>query len=486
MDEEKKLNHMEKTKDGKPIILLIDPKHRDRPAISLGIAYLAGSLRKSGYNVKVLDSNIEELDYKGVVNKIKDLKFDICGVAAFTPQIKEAWRILELLKKNRPEVITLLGGLHPTALPEESLKHPYVDFVLRGECDRTIVDFVKSIKNKDFSKVEGLSYKKKSKGKIIFVHNKKTKLIEDLDNLPFPARDLFKGFPEKYFSSVHKSEYKADILTSRGCPGTCNFCNKSIHGYKFRARSPENVIAEIEYLYDKFGIDYFFIVDDYFTADNDRVNKVCDLIIEKGLKIRWVCTSGIRVDNINLETLKKMKKAGCFRVSYGVESGSEEILRKIGKNIKLKQIRRAFDLAQEAGLITIAYFMIGNMWENEKTINQTIDFAKSLNTDYAQFVITKPFPGTILFKLIEKQTCGAKLLTKNWEKYDIFNSPIVFTTSELSKELLLRMYKKAHSSFYMRPKQIFFIVRKMIKTGNLDIAHLFGLGIVFLKQQFKK
>ncbi|MDD5012757.1 MAG: radical SAM protein [Candidatus Nanoarchaeia archaeon] len=460
-------------------ILLIEPLHKEvDKGLPLGIAYLGAVLRKEGHDVSIIDANINSLDYEKIVEKIKDREIDICGISATTVQIKEAWRILELLKNKRPEIISILGGVHPTALPEESLEKPYVDFVLRGEGEKSILDFIKSISDKSFSKVKGLSYKIKKGGKIKIFHNENPPQIEDLDSLPFPAWDLFEGFPECYTTDIRKN-FKADILTSRGCIGACNFCSRKVHGYKVRARSPENVIQEMEELYHKYGIDYFHIVDDYFTADMERAEKICDLIIERKLNIKWICSNGIRVDNINLDLLKKMKKAGCLRVAFGVESGSDEILKKIGKNTSLEQIKRAFDLAQEANLITIAYFMIGNIWENEQTINQTIKFAKSLNTDYAQFLIVKPYPGTALYDLIEKNVNEAKFLIKDWDKYAIFNSPVVFTTKDLSEELIIKMHKKANDSFYLRPKQILFILYKRIITRTLELDQLLNLTKYF-------
>ncbi len=463
----------------KPKILLIEPRHKDMSkGLPLGLAYLGAVLRKAKYNISVLDTNMDELDSEGVVKFIDDRDINIVGIGSTTAQIKESWRILKLLKKKRLDIINVLGGIHPTALPEESLNKSYVDFVLRGECEVSILEFVKAFENKKFDNVKGLSFKKDSK----FYHNEKPPLIENLDELPFPARDLFEGFPEKYSGSIQRSKKKADILTSRGCTGGCNFCNKSIHGYKVRARSPENVVNEIEVLNCDFGITDFYILDDYFTADMERVEKICDLILEKELKIKWVCATGIRVDNANIKTFKKMKESGCYRMAFGVESGSEEILRKMGKNINLNQVRNAFKTAQEVGIVTLACFMIGNMWETEDTINQTIKFAKSLKTDYAQFLIVKPYPGTALFKLIENGVCNAKFNLKNWDDYNVFNSKAGFTTNELSEELLLKLQRKANLSFYFRPKQMVFILYKRIKLGMLGISQLLNLVKYYFKE----
>jgi radical SAM superfamily enzyme YgiQ (UPF0313 family) len=262
----------------------------------------------------------------------------------------------------------------------------------------------------------------------------------------------------------------ATIVTSRGCPGCCIFCNKTIFGFPFRARSAENVVDEIEMLNKKYDIEEFHISDDCFSWDTKRVEKICDLILERGLKIKWACSNGIRVDRGSREMFELMHKAGCYRVSFGIESGDNEILKKIGKKINLAQVRTAFEYAQQAGMFTVALFMLGNYGENEETMQKTIDFAKSLKTDYAQFNITTPYPGTPLFNIVKRR---GKFLTQNWSHFGMFDHPVIFEIDEINKDLLLRMSYKAYREFYYRPSQMIFILRKRLKCLSLrDLAQL--------------
>ena len=246
----------------------------------------------------------------------------------------------------------------------------------------------------------------------------------------------------------------------------CIFFNKSIFGHTFRARSPENVVAEIELLVGKYGVGEIHIADDTFTFDINRAMRICDLIIERNLDIAWSCSNGIRVDCVNRELLRKMKEAGCYRVSFGLESGSDEILKRIGKGTTLQQARSACEIADDVGLTTIAFFMLGNYGESRETMEKTIAFAKSLNIDYAQFTIATPFPGTALYKLIEKH---GKILTKDWERYGIYEEPL-FETEDLTKELVAKMYKKAYREFYFRPTYILRRVKNIKSLRDLKVA----------------
>jgi radical SAM superfamily enzyme YgiQ (UPF0313 family) len=276
----------------------------------------------------------------------------------------------------------------------------------------------------------------------------------------------------------------ATIVTSRGCPGTCLFCNKNIFGFAFRARSAKNVVDEMEYLYKKYNIEEFHISDDCFSWDTNRVREICNLIIKRKLKIKWACSNGIRVDRGSRDMFKLMHKAGCYRVSFGIESGDNEILKKIGKRINLSQVKKAFEYAQEAGMFTVALFMLGNYGENKETMLKTIDFAKTLKTDYAQFTIATPYPGTAFFALIERE---GRFLIKDWNKFGIFEDPVVFEIGELKKELLLEMHKKAYKEFYFRPSQILFILKKRFKNfGVHDLKQLFFSAKKVLERIFYK
>lgn len=340
-------------------VLFINPMYtRDwAKALPLSIAYLAAALKAAGYtNIEAMDANVLEKQPQEVIKEIKKIKPDIVAITATTLQIRAAWEIFEGTKQFNPKIITLLGGPHPTSLPDESLQRDYVDFLIRGEGEEAILEFLDALKSGIYTSVKGLSFKKN--GSII--HNPPQPLIENLDSLPLPARDLF-PFPQKYTSLYQIRKRYATIVTSRGCPGTCIFCNKNIFGNHFRTRGPENVVTEMHQLKEKYGVEEFHIVDDAFSWDLKRVYEICDLLIKSKLGVAWGCTNGLRVDTVEKELLQKMKRAGCYRISFGVESGSDKILKTIGKDINLDMIRKTFQDAQEAGLITTALFYAGKL-----------------------------------------------------------------------------------------------------------------------------
>jgi len=437
-------------------VLLISPRNvawTGAVTLPLNLAYLASSLEQEEHEVKCVDMRINpDIDIR---KEIRD--FDIVGISSCTPSIKEAWRIAEAAKKEDKTVI--LGGPHPSALPEESLQKSYVDIVVRGEGEETIK---KICRGADLKDIKGISFKKNNR----IIHNESRPLIKDLDLIPFPARHLFDL--KKYHSALHKNRIIGDILTSRGCPCNCNFCYKAIFGRFYRMRTPENVIQEWKEIIDM-GIEEISLMDDNFSVDQERASKICNMIMDKGLKIDWNATGGLRVDCVSKNLLAIMKKSGCYRIAFGAESGSQFILDKIGKNIKIRQIKNAVKLAKKIGLEITLFFIIGNLYENEKTMQQTIDFAKELDPDYVQFTVATPYPGTQLYDAVKKE---GKLLVTNWEEYGSYEGKAYFEHNELTKELVERMYRKAYKEYYLRPK----IMLRYLKKHRLSILN----GLRFL------
>jgi len=448
-------------------ILLVNPcfkrKIGDADKLSpvlppMGIAYLAAVLRKEGYGVRILDLNALGFNDEQMIKYIEDYSPDVVGLTAVTTTIHKAWNVLEMVKRKDPKIVTIIGGPHPTCLPEESVKKEFVDFVVVGEGERTIAEFVKELSKKskvDFKKIEGLVFKEK--GRII--KNKQRKNIEDLDSLPFPAIDLLPL--DKYRSTDSKHKKFMPILTSRGCPGVCIFCNKLIFGYCCKMRSAKNIIEEISRLY-KIGYQDFHILDDLFTNDRKRVVEFCNLLIQNNIKINWKCANGVRVNTVDLELLKLMKKTGCYMLNYGVESGNQEVLNKIKKGQTLSQIETAVRLTKKVGINCGCCFIIGNLGDNEKTMQETIDFAKKLNPDIAMFSILIPYPGTPIREIIEKE---GKIFVSNWDEYDNFGGKAIFEHQNNKRELMEKMYKRAYRQFYFRPE---YIIRQIFKRRTLN------------------
>lgn len=458
-------------------ILFISPKpniHFDTAhSIPLGLAYMASVLENGGHKVSVIDLNVQA---DTIQKEIKNV--DVVGVRAITPIVKSAWNICKRVKSVNPNITTVLGGPHPSCMPEESLQKPQVDIVVRKEGEYTFKELCDKLeKGLSLDKILGISYKK---GKRV-IHNKDRPPIKNLDELPFPAYHLFPM--EKYDPTrptwVDKSKLRVgNIMTSRGCPFQCNFCFKGVHGYQFRYRSPENVIEEIRLLTEKYNVNFLEILDDNFTFYHERAIKICKLMIKEGIDIEWTVPEGFsRVDNLNKEILKWAKKSGCTDVWLAIESGSPRVLKEIiHKNVTLDQIRNAFKLAKEAGFITGGFVSIGNYGEQEYDIKKTIDFVLSLDMDRLQISIVTPFPGSELFNKLEKE---GKLLTKDWDLYGLFEKRVYFEYGGMSKEKILELYKEFFRKFYLRPSYIMKILKN--KTTYLNFPLLLKEAMNFMK-----
>lgn len=410
----------------------------------LGIAYIAAVLEKEGYICKIMDLSGSKYDLGELQKILLNEKPDIVGISSITPTFPEALQIARATKAKLPETIVVMGGIHTTVRPHDALNTPYVNIVVRGEGEITFKELLQKIsQGKSIDKILGISFKNEEE----IIHNESRPPIEDLDSLPFPAWHLMPL--EKYRYGFWKEPF-VNILTSRGCKGVCTYCihSKKTIG-KFRARSAKNVVDEIEHIKEKFGIRFFRIIDDNFTYDKERVLKICDLIQERELNIIWDLPNGTRVDTVDKELLQKMYDAGCFKIDFGIESGNQEILKKMRKNITKDQVRKTVRDAKEVGLSVGGFFMLGNIGENEQTLKETIEFAKELNCDHTAFSIATPYPGTVFWDKVEKDGC--LLYGTDWSRYRIYEQPI-FEMGDLTADLLFKYLKKAHRKYYLRQK----------------------------------
>jgi radical SAM superfamily enzyme YgiQ (UPF0313 family) len=406
----------------------------------LGLAYIAAVLEKE-FSVEILDLTINpKTDF---VEYLNDEKPDVVGFTATTPQVNTVFKLIKLVKENTDAKI-IVGGPHPTALPHESIEHG-ADFVVRGEGEMTIYELCKNLERPE--RVDGISYMKNGGA----VHNPDRKLIEDLDRIPLPARHLLPPL-KKYFGQVLGNRRPiGHIVTSRGCPYNCVFCYKKVSGMGFRARSPANVIKEWKILVEDYQVREIAIFDDVFTQDVERVKRICDKIIQENLIVPWACLGGIRADTASIELLDCMHEAGCYRIAIGVESGSQKVLNKIGKNVKLEEIELAFKNAKEVGIETNAFFVLGNPGENRESMEKTIEFAKKLDPTYCQFTIATPYPGSRLYDMVREK---GKFLSSNWDDYGVFTGKALFELGEVRKDLVEEMYEEAYRAFYLRPTYI--------------------------------
>jgi radical SAM superfamily enzyme YgiQ (UPF0313 family) len=412
----------------------------------LGLAYIASMLRQD-HDVKIIDSNILNYTIEDVEKELRSFYPDIVGITSVTPSIYQAYEVAETAKRMRKDCTVVLGGPHATFLPIETLKEcKYVDVIVRGEGEETIRDLVETIeKGEDLDNVKGITFRKG--GEIVDVGPRP--FVKDIDDIPFPTRDLL----PIHLYNVNGVKYTT-MLTSRGCPFRCSFCSSSrLFGGYWRGRSPENVLEEMKNIYDEYTIRDFEFMDDTFTLDQKRAERICDGIVEEGLDISWGASS--RVDTLSKKLVEKMKKAGCWILFLGIESGCQKILDAVGKGITIEQAKKAVKIVKDAGIQVLGSFIIGFMQDTAETIKETIKFAKSLNLDYAEFSILTPYPGTPIYDYAKKNNL---LLTEDWSKYT-GTEPII-KIGDVSEKQLNMLFRKAYINFYLRPK----IVLKWLKN----------------------
>lgn len=409
----------------------------------LGLLYLATVL-KDKYEVKIIDGGSLDITVEDVVKEIEQWKPDIVGVSTLTSAFYRAIFLCKLVKKINPKITTILGGPHPSACPEESIKDENVDIVVVGEGEKTLEELVEKIKaGEDISSVNGIYYKKD--GHVMFTQPR-GRIINLDTELPFPDRDLVNM--DLYKPSVlhYKNVPVFSVMCGRGCPYRCTFCNcaKVFRG-KVTIRTPENVISEIKFLIEKYGAKEIMLWDDTFGIFKNWTLKFCDMI--KPLKITW--SVWMRVNLANKEVLKKMSESGCWHISYGVESGNQKVLDTIKKGFTIQQVKDAFKWTHEVGMEARGTFIFGLPNDTWETMMDTINIAIEINADYAQFQLLTPYPATELWDTAKEY--GDFLIT-DLSKYTIWFP--VFVPRGLTKEKLEEAHKLAYRKFYFRLKYI--------------------------------
>ena len=447
-------------------VALINPNQFTKyPQPPMGLALIAALLERAGYPVTVIDANALDLRPEDVVPLVSDA--DVIGLTAMTPSVNRAIVMARHLRQAYPDLPIILGGPHATLLPEKTLAiAPEINIVVRGEGEDTILELLSALERKEpLTEIQGISYRKDGQ----VVNNEARSGLVDLDSLPFLAYHLLPWQKYRPHPPHGRASPFAVIITSRGCPYKCAYCSKPVFGNLFRAQNPERVVEEILYYQKNFGIKEIAFYDDSFTLDKKRAAAIAEEIIKRGLKVHWSCET--RVNLVDRELLGRLKQAGCYSISYGIESGSPEILGALDKEISLFQAEEAVRWSREVGLQTIGYFMIGSPGESPETVLQTIQFAKRLKLDFAQFSITTPFPGTKLYDLYLK---GREDEDIPWESFVYAGtgegiSP-VFESDLLSRDELQQWARRAYKEFYLRPSYPWQRLQQTTSLGDLKVG----------------
>lgn len=445
----------------------------------LNLCYLAAYARQQNPEVefKIFDAEIRGISHEETVQETAKFSPNLIGITTNTCVFDSVITLTTLLKEELPNVPIILGGPHVSALPQRSLQESKADFVAIREGELTFEELVAQMKEgkADWGKIDGLAYRDKN-GDISV--NPPRALIKDLDILPFPARDLVNNDlytppPTKRVSLGPNTL----IATSRGCPYNCGFCGaKTVWTRKIRARGAESIVAEIKECIEKYGTRSFNFTDELFTVNKKRVLEIHRLICEQKLNIAWVCSA--RAEHLDRETLEAMKKAGCHEISFGIESGSPEILKRMNKSLDLEEALRVICLTKKVGIATHASYILGYIGETEETINDTICFAKKLNTQVAAFFIASPLPGTLLYQ--EAKEKGYIRSNATWLDYSpLSNTESVLMLPNLSTAKIRKWHRKALRSYYSR---LGYIISRLLRIRHCyEIVNLFGGLKIFFR-----
>lgn len=451
-------------------------------------ALLAAYLRDSGYSMEVFDAEIENWSYEETAQRIQEVKPLLAAVivsghnpSASTMNMTGAGKILRHLKERAPDIQTLLAGLHPSALPERTLREEEVHFLCQGEGFYTLPQLVESLKaeREDFP-IPGLWYKRD--GRVI--SNPRPPLMEDLDRLPMPAWDLFplakyRAHNWHCFESIHARQPYAVIYTSLGCPFRCSFCciNSLFGKTGIRYRSPERVVEEIDYLVKNHNLKNIKILDEMFVLKESHVVRLCDLIIERGYDLNiWAYA---RVNTVNERMLRKMKQAGIRWLAYGFESGNKKVLQAVTKGYDLDTVGRVVQMTRDAGIYICGNYIFGLPEDDASSMQDTLDLALEINAEWANFYAAMAYPGS---KLYQQAVAEGWPLPKTWEGYSPYSpETLPLPTTHLTGPEVLRFRDHAFQAYFTSPKYLEMVTQKF---GPNTAQHIQKMTAHNLRRKF--
>lgn len=423
----------------------------------LGILSLASVARQKGHSVHLVDAQALNLDTEQTIKTVLSLGPDLIGITAMTIYMHRAGEIAAMFKKVSPHTKVIFGGPHITALPEETMRlFPSIDIGVLGEGEKAFEEFLDTASSdNDYSRIKGTITRINNN----IINNGRRDFIKDLDILPMPAWDLVPDIKSHYRLSVFgtTSRRSMGLVTSRGCPGQCIFCDTGVFGHRFRCYSARYVVETIERLSLDYSVRDFLFYDDLFVGNKARLLEICELLARKDLKITWSCCA--RVDYVKPDILKIMKKAGCWMIEYGVESGSQKVLDFMKKGVNIEQIMQAMRWTREARIMAKGNFIFGNILETKESLKESIDLAIKAGMDYFQHTFLTPLPGSKAYEIAGDYGD----FDKDWRNMNTFK--INYIPDGLTRADLMRYSKLAWRRFYLRPRIIWREVTKLSGPG---------------------
>lgn len=443
----------------------------------LGLGYLGAVLKREGHAVLFLDPEAQGLDGNAVAAGLKRFNPSLAGISCATPSYPGARRLAQLVRQAVPRCATVVGGIHVSAMPGRVLEEePAFDYAVAGEGEETIKELARAVDEgspdgRTLSLILGLAYRD---GGVVRV-NQPRPWITDLDSLPFPAREIADFSLYRPHSHNRRGRRATTIITSRGCPYGCSFCASHVAlGRKFRAHSPRYVADEIGHLVNNYGVDQLIINDDTFTLDPSRTRGICEEILRRNLRVSWFCFA--RANTVTPDILRLMKRAGCFSVGFGIETGDEEILERINKKVTLDEMRHGVAWANSAGLKTQCFFVFGNPGETAETVEKTVRFSLELKPALAFFNMMVPYPGTEEFArhfASEESRKGIR-----WEDWVAVGPRSAVQVPGIPS--LERAVAEANRRFYFRPSAVW---RYLANAGSVrEVLEAFRGALALARQ----
>ncbi len=455
-------------------IVLLFPPDTDKPYKDLedaasilppmGISYIAGLLREKGVVVRAIDGYAEGLSIDQTIDRILDENSPILGISMTSAVIFIGNEIAKRVKARNPNIVVLVGGPHISAVPQETMERmSNFDIGIIGEGELTCYELVEHLKNNNYEidnldGIDGIIYRKNEK----IVKTKSREYIKDLDILPFPAFDLLPELTKFYTlpGDNIKRLPAISLVTSRGCPKCCTFCDRSTFGRKFRSHSSQYIVRLIKYLVDRYGIKDIGFYDDNLMANPKKLREFCDLLICEKIDLTWSCEGSI--DFAKEEDLRLMKSAGCWQIAWGIESGSQEMLDVYKKGVTVEKMKTVLITADKAGIDNRGFFMLGGFKESKKTIQETFKFIKE--TPLVNFHITyfTVYPGSEAARDAHKYG----IYNDDWKLLNSFTPN--FQPFTISREELDKYFKKAYIVFYFRPRIVVYFLGKLLKEPAIS------------------